>query len=117
MTNHAASAAMSKLYYDRKKWGVCVVCGKPMKNGEETITCAFCLEKRRAQASAKREILRKQSKELRERHMAAGICIFCKSPALENSSRCEFHNEYYSSANQRLRKAKKERERNAESGT
>ena len=112
-----SSILTQRLYYERKMWGVCIVCGKSFKNGETTLTCTECLAKRREYASARRERIREQSKQFRERQRAAGLCTYCSEPAIEGKRLCPYHKEYYSKTNQLLRKQNKEKIKNAEQST
>lgn len=109
-TKYGTKQTTPRLYYERKLWGVCVICGKPLRNGETTISCVDCLAKRKKQVAERRDKVREQSREFRRKHRAAGLCRYCRLPALEGRSICEYHREYYSL----LRKAKKEQSKDAE---
>jgi GT2 family glycosyltransferase len=103
-----------KLYNDRKAWGVCVICGKRMMNGESTIVCDICLKKRRDWAAPRREILNRQRREFAARHKAMGLCAYCNSPAVEGITLCEYHRSYYKELNKkRCRGRKSESANNA----
>lgn len=91
----ASKRACKRLYYERKSWGVCVACGKPLPKDCNTTVCSKCLEKRRGQRSHRRERIRTQSKEYRIRHKQAGLCVHCSNPAAEGYTMCDFHRSYY----------------------
>lgn len=113
-SNYGSKGTTPRLYYERKLWGVCILCGKPLRNGETTLSCINCRNKRKQQASARRERVNEQSRELRRKHRAAGLCNYCNTPAIEGRSMCEYHKEYYSKTNQLLRKQRREQAQSEE---
>lgn len=95
-----------KLYSERKLWGVCPACGKPLRKGETTICCSECLTKRREWASAHRSRTKEVSRRFRERHKTLGLCTFCNAPAEEGRTLCTFHREYTREVQRKGRLAK-----------
>lgn len=84
-----------RLYHERKEWGVCATCGKPRRNGETTVMCVHCLEKRAKMRQENREKINEYARARRQRFKAQGLCIDCGKPAIQGQTRCEYHKEYY----------------------
>ena len=73
---------MSKLYWQRKRKGLCTHCGKP--NNTNTVLCEEC-----------RVYVRGLQRERNEYKRRIGQCIYCSEKAIEGSSCCEKHEEYF----------------------
>lgn len=101
-------ACSKKLYQERREWGVCIICGKPRRNGETTLACVHCTKARAEYRERNRQHLRETTKERMNRYRAAGLCIYCGKPAVPGETQCQYHKEYYSKVNAKRRKRKKE---------
>lgn len=80
-----------QLREDRKKWGLCVTCGK-RSPAPKRVQCEFCLCKN-SEAKAKNPTWRKPeayatAKARRDRYRALGLCIICGKPAYKEHVRC-----------------------------
>lgn len=106
---NAANEYRRILYRERKQWGLCVVCGKQIKDSESKIMCSDCLKTRREWASSRRETLNAQHKKFAAKHKAKGLCAHCNRPAVEGITICEFHRNYY----KELRKKRAEQRKKA----
>lgn len=70
-------------YEQRKKEGLCIACGKQVKNG---VYCDWCKNKR----NARRRTGRSQGELFRNR-IAAGVCMYCGAEAVNGYKLCEKH--------------------------
>ena len=104
----ACKAASKKLYRERREWGVCIICGKPRRNGETTLACVDCTLARAEYRERNRQRIRETGKERRARYRAAGLCIYCGKPAVPGLSQCEYHRMYYSRTARGGKKTKNE---------
>lgn len=95
----ACKAASKRLYNERREWGVCVVCGRPKKNGETTAICDPCKRRRAEYRNTNRQRINELCNARRNRHREIGLCIFCDEPAEAGSTRCGYHKEYYAEIN------------------
>lgn len=92
---------MSKLYWQRKRKGLCTHCGKP--NDTNTVLCEEC-----------RVYIRGLQRERTEYKRRIGQCIYCSEKAIEGSSYCAKHDEYMWNKNANEKSKKKLRERYAD---
>ena len=96
----ACKASCKKLYYERKEWNVCLVCGKPKKDGETTQTCKSCLESRAEYRKKHHDRILELQRDRISRFKAAGLCLYCGKPAaVPGGQKCEYHVEYYRQKN------------------
>ncbi len=103
--------------------GLCAKCPLPVavsgKTGEPTVYCAAHLVKaaarRRRHRIARPDMKRGAEWRYQQRHRAAGLCISCARPVavsektLEDSIRCEVHQDRQADADARHRARKKGR--------
>lgn len=102
-------AAGKKLYLDRKLWGCCIICGKPLPEETDFLSCDACLKKRAEYREQNRARIRRYSQERRSKFRAAGLCVYCGKPTIGGKSKCEYHREYYAEMNRRYFKNKNEK--------
>lgn len=84
----------ARLRKERKAWGVCTVCGKPL-HGEKTFACKKCNQRQAEYREENRQHIRETTKERMDRYRAAGLCIYCGKPAVEGKKLCQYHRNYY----------------------
>lgn len=87
-------ACRRRLHDERVEWGVCILCGKPLR-GEKTLSCAACIEKRAEYREKNRERIRQQQRDRIQFYKANGLCIHCGRPAEDGYKKCAYHREYY----------------------
>lgn len=87
--------AAKRLYYERKSWGLCVNCGKPVDGNEWAVSCSECVKKHKAHYDANKERIRENHRRFRDAHIAAGLCTYCNKEAVEGSTKCAYHKAYY----------------------
>lgn len=92
-TSSERSEKRKRLYNERLEWGVCVICGAPLK-GTKTHACPACLERQR----------KYQRKKAAERR-SLGLCVYCDTPAAHGNL-CERHYNYYKTINRERCKRK-----------
>lgn len=107
--------ASKKLYLERKLWGCCILCGKPLGKNVETLSCPRCIQKRANYRQENRNHIKESNKSRRERYKAEGLCIYCGKPAIPGRTQCEYHREYYSRINRKYFKRRKEEQQNVSS--
>lgn len=91
-----STAINKRLYEERKEWGVCVTCGKPLRNGEKTVSCQDCITDRAKYREDNRQHIRDNARDRMNRYRAAGLCVFCGKPVVEGKKLCQYHRDYYS---------------------
>ena len=105
-----AAAYKAAIYYDRKKAGVCTMCGK-----EDAYTmigkarCAECAERNNEshrKSQRHREWFRDRYRERKEN----GLCVDCGKPALEGHVRCAYHSGRRNKSTKEWLKRKQEKE-------
>ena len=87
--------AAKRLYYERKSWGLCVYCGKPVDSEDWAVSCSKCIQKHKERYEANKERMREKHRQFRDSHIAAGLCTYCNKEAVEGSTKCAYHKAYY----------------------
>ena len=92
-----------RLHDDRISWGLCILCGKPLK-GANTKMCPACIKRRTEYSAANREHIREVGRDRRRRYREAGLCVFCGKPVYDGHSTCEYHYDYYKSLRKKVKR-------------
>lgn len=104
----ACKASSNKLYRERREWGVCVICGKPRRNGETTAACIACIKARAEYREQNRRHIRESTKARMDQRRAEGLCIYCGKPALPERRLCGYHLEHHRETDRKNRIHKRE---------
>lgn len=102
-----------ELYNDRKKWGICPVCGGPIGDSDTTC-CKACLEKRRTWANDHKVQLNESRRNIRIQRKAAGLCEKCNSPVDGEHNLCAYHINMAREYSRRGREKRRESQATAE---